>query len=729
MTTTALTDVESLKAHFTDREAALAAYDRLWSADGEPTLVLSGMSGLGKSTLLRYLAQVHERNAISVVVEASDARDGHRLLDRIVNQLARHGDFGPYRAAAQRMLDQRNIIAAGSGPEIRQQIGADKKSQVSSVVQSVVNNFAGYAEEQAKRLAEHDRTARESLTSELFSCARHLGKNWVVLVDSYDATTETDTLFDGWFWSDFEPSFGRESRLVVGGRERPARARGAGETLSDWSEPDSNEYLAGWGLTDASLQAAIFRHCTGHPMLTSFAVEVWQQGLSSNLPLFADDLREQTDDRAATQWLFKAFQDRLPPELVHAVAMVPHLRSIDGDTVRAVLQPGSKFADVDTARLLGMSFVRTTHTGEHVAHDLVREVMQSFVRKNNSGEFRRIHEAALAHCLAKDDVFGAIYHVLAADPSGGFQTWRATFEEARFRCNLEAQRQLLSVARLPERWLTLDRPDRGAVHLSRGLLAQYADDLAGCERALRAALDETRGNDRLGEANTLMALGDLFVRTARLGEAGESYGQALELFRLVDDRLGEANTLQSFGRLHSASGDALAAENAFEDALALYRGVGDEYSIASTLVYRGQHRISVKDGAGFADWGTAIGSAIRIEPNLARQVISMTAGPVRQLCVGGNHDVFLAEGLPGLTQPLTAEVGDLDEDQAGTIELLAATFSTIGAIAAWNVVSPDERDQLGEFARANSVAIDEASGGAFALVELADSRGVPKHDK
>src|SRR6185295_14272538 len=51
-------------------------------------------------------------------------------------------------------------------------------------------------------------------------------------------------------------------------------------------------------------------------------------------------------------------------------------------------------------------------------------------------------------------------------------------------------------------------------------------------------------------ANALRALGDLYVRTARLAEAEARYGEALPIFRSIESRLGEANTLQALGDLY-----------------------------------------------------------------------------------------------------------------------------------------------------------------------------------
>ena len=69
--------------------------------------------------------------------------------------------------------------------------------------------------------------------------------------------------------------------------------------------------------------------------------------------------------------------------------------------------------------------------------------------------------------------------------------------------------------------------------------------------------------DPLGEANTLHALGELYVRTARFASAEAAYTQALQLYKRVESKVGEANTVQ-------AMGDFAFRQRRFPDALALY---------------------------------------------------------------------------------------------------------------------------------------------------------------
>ena len=103
----------------------------------------------------------------------------------------------------------------------------------------------------------------------------------------------------------------------------------------------------------------------------------------------------------------------------------------------------------------------------------------------------------------------------------------------------------------------LDRvADRGQHH-RRTLVEREAD---------RRAVRRLAAGDRLGEANVLQALGDLYVRTARLKEAEAAYDQALSQHRAIDERRGEANVLAAMGTL-ALAGDAPGAFDRYLDSM------------------------------------------------------------------------------------------------------------------------------------------------------------------
>jgi tetratricopeptide (TPR) repeat protein len=79
---------------------------------------------------------------------------------------------------------------------------------------------------------------------------------------------------------------------------------------------------------------------------------------------------------------------------------------------------------------------------------------------------------------------------------------------------------------------------------------------------------------RLGEANTLKAIGDLQQFRDDRDAALTSYNQALKLFRDVGARLGEANTLKAIGIQQLDQGEGKDGLETMQAALNLYEQIG-----------------------------------------------------------------------------------------------------------------------------------------------------------
>nr|HID13233.1 tetratricopeptide repeat protein [Anaerolineae bacterium] len=70
---------------------------------------------------------------------------------------------------------------------------------------------------------------------------------------------------------------------------------------------------------------------------------------------------------------------------------------------------------------------------------------------------------------------------------------------------------------------------------------------------------------------------DVHLMLAEYEEARGRYEEALPIYREIKDRLGEANTLTAFGDLSLAQEDYEAARDWFEQALSIYRQIGERH--------------------------------------------------------------------------------------------------------------------------------------------------------
>ena len=104
--------------------------------------------------------------------------------------------------------------------------------------------------------------------------------------------------------------------------------------------------------------------------------------------------------------------------------------------------------------------------------------------------------------------------------------------------------------------------------------------LTSGKEALAAA---QKAGDRLGEANTLRAIGDVLQFLKQSQEALNRYETAIEIYRQVGARLGEANTLKAIGDVLQFLDQRQEALNRYETAIEIYRQVGDRLGEANTL--------------------------------------------------------------------------------------------------------------------------------------------------
>jgi tetratricopeptide (TPR) repeat protein/transcriptional regulator with XRE-family HTH domain len=93
--------------------------------------------------------------------------------------------------------------------------------------------------------------------------------------------------------------------------------------------------------------------------------------------------------------------------------------------------------------------------------------------------------------------------------------------------------------------------------------------------------------DRLGQANALTDLGDVWRLTGEYPAAVQAQEQALDIYRDLGNRNGQANALTSLGVVGWATGDYPAAARALEQALDIYRDIGDRLGQANALTFLG----------------------------------------------------------------------------------------------------------------------------------------------
>jgi tetratricopeptide (TPR) repeat protein len=275
--------------------------------------------------------------------------------------------------------------------------------------------------------------------------------------------------------------------------------------------------------------------------------------------------------------------ERLTPPLKDVVRWGILLRRFNQDILAHTLPEAIPAIDDDTyERLRRYSFVAPARVGAGLAcHDLLRQVQNGYLRTHKPAAYREFHTRAASYFAEQNDLIETLYHRLMAGDDKAPQAWYDAVHTAYLYLHWPIWAALLDVAERPEQ--RPSRQHRAEVTFWRGQWHRWRYENEAALDSYRQALDLFRAvGDRLGEANTLKAIGDVQRFKDENEAALDSYRQALDLFRAIGSRLGEANTLQAIGFMKLDAGDGAAGSNALNEALALYRQVGDRVGQANT---------------------------------------------------------------------------------------------------------------------------------------------------
>ncbi|TVP66842.1 MAG: tetratricopeptide repeat protein [Leptolyngbya sp. LCM1.Bin17] len=273
----------------------------------------------------------------------------------------------------------------------------------------------------------------------------------------------------------------------------------------------------------------------------------------------------------------------LSPELQSAIwaSVIPHW--FDAEILAALRPELTETAEEVYGQLQQLPFVEVFPGRGHNIHERTRRAMLEQLWQVNSEEFKQLSGNAAQYFSSDspENQIEAIYHQVVADPDKGdehfwdlAQTWYNNFRLVELEAILDNLQEHMQQQRLGPLLIA------GALYWrGRARFRGYRNDkaLENYEQAIGLFRDV---GSRLGEANTLKAIGDVLQFLDRRDEALENYEQAIGLFRDVGDRLGEANTLLGLGDLLSNREEAL---ELYWAAQQLYGQIGNQYSQARNL--------------------------------------------------------------------------------------------------------------------------------------------------
>ena len=278
--------------------------------------------------------------------------------------------------------------------------------------------------------------------------------------------------------------------------------------------------------------------------------------------------------------------ESLPKEVKSALwaVAIPHWFNVE---ILAALCPElADRAEEIYRQLQTISCVEVFPERGHNVHELTRNQLLERLWKDSPERFRELSDRAavyFAQTNRPENQIEWIYHLAVANPdrcinelSDLANAWQNAFRRAELdsliaflQMQIRANRTTVAVKAETIYW---DGKIKSRFYQAKEALERYEAALA-FYREIGA---------RLGEANTLQAIGDVLQFLDRRTEALERYEAALAFYREIGDHLGEANTLQSIAILEEDPVIGLASS---QTALNLYIEIGDKYSQARNLNY------------------------------------------------------------------------------------------------------------------------------------------------
>jgi tetratricopeptide (TPR) repeat protein len=240
--------------------------------------------------------------------------------------------------------------------------------------------------------------------------------------------------------------------------------------------------------------------------------------------------------------------------------------TFDAAAAAAVWAEPTETAQSKLNVLVNLALAERDAAGRYSQHSLLRAYARALLRE--AGELETAAERHFEHYLARHN-YGEALDFLphAAEIAPDFENIRAAL---MYGFDHQPERACLFVTALDNGFMQFHQP----FAVRRQLLEQ---GLAAAERAGYA----------LGQAHTLLSLGDLESREANLTAARSCYREALGLYQAIPERLGQAHTLRSLGDLESREDNLTAARSCYREALGLYQAIPERLGQANTLLSLG----------------------------------------------------------------------------------------------------------------------------------------------
>jgi tetratricopeptide (TPR) repeat protein len=613
-----------------DRVAEVATLRRICDGSETKAVVVWGLAGQGKSTLLQYFRDVitFERSMVCDIVdlealvefERQDVADDlvRRVLDCLVRIAEKwfHRQMEGYWSERSRQDDELERLVSSPAPFVEVRQKAAFRSAIRDVRIRVEPNRLD--EQIATMRVHHRRRLTEALGAAAVDAARKSSVKgaWFCFdtterlhfLDSHDVSpgsTERALPVKHWLTADLVPQLARGSiRIVLAGRERlelPTDVRTEHVQLTEWSREDTASFLRERGLADAAGADSVHDACGGHPLWTGVAAEA----LLSPGPRGRNEARlnvlPAASARPTPDWTRRLLLGRLAPRARPILMAAAVLRRVEKSALAAVLaacEPsfltGRWFEE-----LTEYSFIRVAAgpDGRPIRrlHPLVREAVLGLLQEEEPRFLQAVHELAETFFMTEGQDAEALYHGLSRSSPQALVEWQGRLRASMASYDFQIAQQLVELATPGGVALGRGRfrdQIRKEAYLSVGRMAFFQRRYAPAEEALSLAAEIADLNgDRSVVAAAKLQLGEMYHRRLDLDRAVDAVSAALELFRQEGSVAGEADSFLLLAHVRFAHFAVAEATEYVSGALERYRTVGDPRGEARALELLGAIRL------------------------------------------------------------------------------------------------------------------------------------------
>ncbi|WP_213457190.1 tetratricopeptide repeat protein [Rhizomonospora bruguierae] len=606
---------------FTDRQAALDAFDRFLADGNARVLIYWGLAGQGKSALLRELVRAAppgRRRALIDLDGLLDFDDRRTAASDLIEVVVRRiGDVlldgrGPRRIRRRYRFNRalRKARPAARRDKVDVALTATNGGRISG---SHINVYGGTGYGGSGRAADADyhRDLLAAMTRALAGLRR---PDTVLLFDTTERLRYLDdsTIFERsssavrhWFVAELVPQLCAavpDLKIVLAGREDvriPSSIEARSVELTEWSREDTTEFLRRRGVTAPEVVRAVHDYCQGVPVWTSLMADLYRERGGD---LSEAWLATASRNRLAGEWLPREFLRRLAPERRAVVLAASVLRVVRKEAIEFLLGDDPRPAGANWyAELLEQSFVRTAYgvdgSRESRVHQLVRAAVLEYLRHDEPARFDALQRRAAEYFTGQGAFLDEAYHRFAAGDTALADAWRDRIGSALGRRESGAVLTLTTVVLAPEvtERLTGVAPELvGHAEYAAGQIAYHQGHPDEAAPLLSRALDRDAGEDAGYRAAALELLADIALLGGDLDAAQARYAAELSVARRLDQVAEQVGALSGLGDVARRRRRLAEATERYEEALALARSHG--HHLRHGKILRTLGRVAMQQG-------------------------------------------------------------------------------------------------------------------------------------